>query len=148
MSHIRVTCRSVSLFTALAALLLMRSGSVSAAQAGWQLVDYHQQTCVRLGNPYNPSPTTYYAIWINGTWTQPINASVTQLPAHSSFSTNYLPLAPGSSTGVYSLASVSVTVSPDTPIGIHTLAISATDGTSMQSIPVTLRVTTTKCRAY
>ena len=67
MSHFRVTFRSVSLFTVLAALLLMRGGSVSAAASAWQLVDYQQATCVRLGNPYVPSPTTYYGIWINGT---------------------------------------------------------------------------------
>ncbi len=64
MSHIRVKWRRVSLLTALAALVLMRSGGVSAAAAAWQLVDYQQATCVRLGNPYVPSPTTYYGIWI------------------------------------------------------------------------------------
>jgi hypothetical protein len=117
---------------------------VSARQPGGRLVTVGSRRA--QAGESTSSPTTYYGIWIKGTWKSPIDAGANPLPPHASYSTSYTPIPPGSSDGVDSLAYVVVQVSPDTPVGLYTLGVWASDGTMMQSVPVTLRVQTSKCR--
>jgi len=109
---------------------------------GWQLLDYAQEGCVNIASPYSDR-TTYYGIWINGTWTHSVNAGVRNAPAGSTSWGSYLPIAPGSSDGTYSLAYVAVQVAPGTPEGTYTLNLWADDSTRRQSVPVTLVVADT-----
>ena len=51
-----------------------------------------------------------------------------------------LPIQPGSSDGIYSLAYVAVQVAPDTPVGTYIVSLWVNDGTRRQAVPVTLIV--------
>jgi hypothetical protein len=102
-------------------------------------MDYHQSAC------FSPRVTTsYYGIWIKGTWTRPINIGITNLPSGGSYSTSYAPIPPGSSTGEYSLAYVAVQIPTTTQVGTYTASLWASQGKTKQTVPVTL-VVKTKC---
>jgi hypothetical protein len=116
-----------------------RSGTTAAT---WTLVDYQQNNCVKSAT----GGTTYYGIWISGSWSHSVDVGAQSLPAGASYSTSYAPIAPGSSTGVYSLAYVAVTV-PPTAVATYTPSIWASDGVDRQAVPVTLRVQV-KCTNY
>jgi len=142
----RGRCR-VRLLTSLAAVftaaLCVGLGSATSARApAWQLMDYQQSAC------YSPRVTTnYFGIWIKGTWKRPINIGAQGLPAGATQWNSYAPIAPGSSTGVYSLAYVAVQLPATTPVGTYTAALWATDGRSRQTVPITLNMTT-RCGNY
>lgn len=107
----------------------------STAAASWQLIDYQQSVCyvsTRGG-------TSYYGIWISGSWTHTIDVGASGLPAGGSYYTSYAPIPPGSSDGVGSLAYVAV-VLPSTPVAVYPASIWADDGTTRESVPVTIRV--------
>jgi hypothetical protein len=148
MEQMRICIRRLGFLVLLAALLApatasARSGA-SAAQASWQLVDNPQSVCFRSSGV----STGYYAVWIRGTWTRPIDIGLDGLPAGATTWTNYAPIPPGSSSGVYSLASVAAQLPQGTPVGTFTARLWASDGRTRQSVPVTLRVVESKCRAY
>src|SRR5262245_41640001 len=105
----------------------------------WQLVDWSQQTCVNIGSP-SSDRTTYYGIYINGRWNNSITGGIRNAPADSTQWGSYLPIPPGSSDGQYSLAYVALQLAPDTAIGLYTLKLWTSDGTTRQSVPVTLEV--------
>jgi hypothetical protein len=113
----------------------------------WLLENYSQQTCLVAGSA-ETAMTTYYGVWINGTWKQPINVRVTNTPAGTQFWSYQTPIPAGSSRGIYSLAVEAVQVPSNTPIGTYTLQLAATDGKLQQSVPVTLSVQTTCGRGY
>lgn len=110
--------------------------------SAWHLVDYAQRAC------FDTHVTdSYYGVWISGRWTHAINVGAQQLPAGGAYNTSYAPIAPGSSTGVYSLAYVHVMLPPTTPIGSYTASLWASDGSSSQSVPIVLDVRAS-CRSY
>ena len=104
-------------------------------QATWHLVDYQQKAC------FSARVTdSYFGIWISGRWTHAINVGAQRLPAGGGYDTSYAPIAPGSSTGVYSLAYVHVTLPSSTAIGTYTASLWASDGSRWQSVPIVLDV--------
>jgi hypothetical protein len=124
-------------------LLVITGGPVVAATkaqaprpaaATWKLVDYQQKAC------FSPSvKTSSYGIWIKGTWKRAINVGIKNLPSAGSYTTSYAPIPPGSSTGVYSLAYVNLTLN-NPPNGTYTAKLWAADGTTGQAVPVTVTV--------
>ena len=112
----------------------------------WQLVDNAQKGCVNISSPYSDR-TTYYAIWIEGSWTHSLNAGVRNAPDGSTSWGSYLPIQPGSSDGIYSLAYVAVQVAPDTPLGTYIASLWVNEGTRRQAVPVTL-VVADSCSDY
>lgn len=115
-------------------LLLAMTTSVHA-QTTWQLMDYHQSSCFDQ-NVHD----TYYGIWIKGKWTHQINVGITRLPTGGSYTTDYAPIPPGSSDGVGSLAYVHTTIPANTPLGTYTARLWASDGTTRETVAVTLVV--------
>jgi hypothetical protein len=116
----------------------------SAAGATWQLIDNHQRTCyvsTRGG-------TSYYGIWISGTWKRKVNVGADALPAGGSYYTSYAPIAPGSSDGVGSLAYVAVVLPVGTAVGTYTSSLWASDGRVKQAVPISEVVNATSCRHY
>jgi hypothetical protein len=110
----------------------------------WHLIDNHQRSCwvsTRGG-------TSYYGIWISGTWKRKVNVGADGLPAGGSFYTSYAPIAPGSSNGVGSLAYVAVVLPVGTPVGTYTSSLWASDGRTKQAVPITLVVQATSCSHY
>jgi uncharacterized protein DUF5980 len=103
--------------------------------AYWQLVDNHQNVCLNVN-----SSTAYYGIWIKGTWNHPIDVGLDNIPNGGTFTTSYTPIPPGSSTGEYSLAYAAAHIPAGTATGTYTLRLWANDGSSWQSVPVTLIV--------
>jgi hypothetical protein len=121
-----------------------------AATPTWQLLDYGQKGCIRPSNPYTDL-ITYVGIWINGTWTHSINAGLSSTPEGSTtWSNSVLPLPPGSSDGVGGLATIALQIPRSTVPAIYTVQLWASDGTSTQQVPFTLRVapSTEKCSSY
>ena len=112
------------------------------APANWQLVDYSQKICFT-----STSTTGWFGIWISGTWTHSVSIGIDGLPAGGSFTTSYAPIAPGTSTGVYSLAYVGVQLASKTPVGSTTASLWASDGTTKKSVPVTI-VVQASCHSY
>jgi hypothetical protein len=70
------------------------------------------------------------------------------LPAGGSYYTFYAPIAPGSSDGVGSLAYVAVVIPVGEAVGTYTASIWASDGTTKESVPITLVVNATSCAHY
>jgi len=110
--------------------------------SNWQLVDYQQKLCFS-----SVVTTGYFGIWISGTWTHAINIGIDGLPPGGTFWTSYAPIAPGTSTGIYSLAYVAVQLSSTTPVGTTTASLWASDGTTKESVPVTIAVQAS-CKGY
>jgi hypothetical protein len=104
-------------------------------QPTWHLVDYGQKVCFS-----SRVTDSYFGVWISGRWTHSINVGAQRLPAGGGYDTSYAPIAPGSSTGEYSLAYVHVMLAPTTPIGAYTASLWASDGRSSQSVPIVLDV--------
>jgi hypothetical protein len=142
-----VRCAVISLF-------VIAGGPVGAASAArtptrtpgaaptWQLVDYQQKAC------FSPNvKTSFYGIWINGTWKHAINVGIDNVPIASSYTTSYTPIPPGSSTGVYSLAYVNLTLKNTRKVGTYTASLWASDGTTRESVPVTV-IVQASCRHY
>jgi hypothetical protein len=117
--------------------LAVRGGGGGGGAGNWQLVDYAQSACFSA-NVHD----AYYGVWINGTWTKAINVGASGLPAGASFDTSYAPIPPGSSTGIYSLAYVHVTMTTNPPVGTYTASMWATDGKTTKSVPIVLNVKT------
>ena len=113
-----------------------------AGPSSWLLVDYSQKACIGSN-----SKDTYYGIWINGTWTRTVNVGADNLPAGASYDTTYAPIAPGTSTGIYSLAYVRVVLNPRPAAGSYTASLWASDGTTRESVPITI-VVQDSCRSY
>jgi hypothetical protein len=112
------------------------------SSATWQLVDYQQKVC------FSPNVTTsYYGIWINGTWKHSITVGINKLPIAYSYTTSYTPIPPGSSTGVYSLAYVNLTLKDTRSVGTYTASLWAYDGTTREAVPVTV-IVKDSCRHY
>jgi len=115
-----------------------------AAASAWQLIDNQQKSCyvsTRGG-------TSYYGIWIAGTWTHQIDVGATALPAGGSYYTSYAPIAAGTSDGVGSLAYVDVVLPVGAAVGTFTASMWASDGTTTQAVPITIVVNATSCRHY
>jgi hypothetical protein len=103
--------------------------------APWHLEDYQQSSC------FSPNVgDAYYGVYIEGRWRRSINVGASNLPPGGSFSTNYAPIPPGSSTGDYTLAYVHVTLSPLPPLGTYTASLWASTGRIRQSVPIELVV--------
>jgi len=133
---VRLICALLMLIAAIvAAPPAASAGARSVVAATWQLVDYHPDSCVTTRGG-----TKYYGIFISGSWATAIDVGAASLPAGASFSTSYAPIAPGSSTGVYSLAYVAVAFPANLPLGTIAVSIWADDGLERQSLPWTLRV--------
>jgi len=113
----------------------------------WLLESYAQTTCDVQGNPAFEM-ITYYGVWINGSWTRPITASITHLPTGAtSWATYTDPLPAGSSDGIGSVTDLAVQILSNTPLGTYTLSLVATDGKLTQQVPITL-VVKTSCASY
>jgi hypothetical protein len=132
--------RTLLAFFVVVALVLGASVAGPAAawpkpQPTWHLVDYGQRACFS-----SRVTDSYFGVWISGRWTHAINVGAQGLPAGGGYDTSYAPIAPGSSTGEYSLAYVHVRLSPTTPIGTYTASLWASDGSRPQSVPIILDV--------
>ena len=137
MRHNSPAIRGLVALLALTAPLLgtATAHATTAAAQPWQLVDYHQNLC------YSPNVTSsYYGIWIKGTWNHRVNVGINGLPTGGSYTTSYAPIAAGSSTGEYSLAYVDAAIPASTPQGTYTARLWADDGTRRDRVPVTLTV--------
>src|SRR5262249_41523409 len=127
----------ITMLAVLAAVLMIPLASASAGTGarGWQLVDYQQSAC------FSPNVTsTWYGIWLKGTWKHPVQIGAEDLPAGGSFSTSDGPIPPGSSTGIYSLAYVEVTIPASTPVGTYGATLWAKSGRVEHTVPITLAV--------
>jgi hypothetical protein len=132
----------LSLFVGVA--LLVGTPLVDAAAARprprstWHLVDYGQSAC------FDTRVTdSYFGVWISGRWSHAINVGAQRLPAGGGYNTSYAPIAPGSSTGEYSLAYVHVILAPSTAIGTYTASLWARDGARSERVPIVLDVRAT-----
>jgi hypothetical protein len=105
------------LVAVVAALLIPLAGTAARAAGtpSWQLMDYQQRTCYKAGRA---SPN-YYGVSVKGSWTHALDAGVSGLAVGSTTWTFYVPIAPGSSDGVGSLAYVAVQIPASTPIGTY-----------------------------
>jgi uncharacterized protein DUF5980 len=107
----------------------------AARRATWHLEDYRQSGCFSA-NVHD----TYYGIYIDGRWRNPINVGADHLPLGGSYDTSYAPIPPGSSNGEFSLAYVHVTLSPNPPNGRYVASMWANDGSVQQRVPIVLEV--------
>lgn len=130
---------ALGLVTALALTLV---GSQPAAAAGhrppvpsWQLTNIGQRICI----PADQSWWTYFWITIDGTWSRPLEVGARNLPAGTSTSLPHAPIPPGSSDGHTAINLISVTL-PPLPFGVYQPVLTASDGVSTQSVPVTVTV--------
>nr|WP_062338522.1 DUF5980 family protein [Herbidospora sakaeratensis] len=122
---------------ALTAGLLMALFAASAAPASaatWTLRDLQQRICVDAA--YGRS--TYFLVSVEGTWSSTIGATVQNLPPGSSTS-GTSPIPPGSNYGGTVQTAVGVTI-PPTPVGVYAAQLRATDGTDVQTVPLTVDV--------
>lgn len=115
-----------------------------ATTGSWQLIDNQQKTCYVTTR----DGTSYYGIWISGTWTHQITIGADTLPAGGSYYTFYAPIPAGSSDGIGSLAYVAVVLPAGTPVGTYTASLWASDATTTEAVPITLVVNATSCRHY
>ena len=120
------------------------SSAASAATATWKLIDNHQRTCYVSSR----GGTSYYGIWISGTWRHRINVGAQGLPAGGSYYTSYAPIPPGSSDGVGSLAYVALVLPAGASVGTYTSSLWASDGRTRQTVPITEVVQATSCSRY
>lgn len=147
MQPIRRTAAVLLILAGLTLVSLPGSAPALAAQpaaATWTLVDYQQRTCYVSAR----GGTNYYGIWISGKWSHKINIGASALPAGAAQWNSYAPIPPGSSDGVYSLAYVAVQLPPGTPVGTVTSTLWANDGTTTETVPITLVVNASSCRRY
>jgi hypothetical protein len=138
------TLLAVSLIGSGQALAAGAASSATSAKASWKLIDYQQRTCyvsTRGG-------TSYYGIWISGTWRHRVNVGASGLPAGGSYYTSYAPIPPGSSDGIGSLAYVAVVLPAGATVGTYTSSLWASDGTTRQAVPITEVVQATSCSHY
>jgi len=130
--------RSLTTLLAVLAVLLtvpLTTAAAGTAPHGWRLVDYQQSAC------FSPNVTsTWYGIWLKGTWKHPVQIGAEDLPAGGSYSTSDAPIPPGSSTGIYSLAYVEVTIPATTPVGTYGATLWAKSGKVEHTVPITLVV--------
>jgi hypothetical protein len=84
-------------------LLVSLTADASGKRASWQLINARQKACVNVTNPYSDY-TSYYGIWVKGSWRASLNAGLENAPAGSTIWGSSLPIPPGSSDGVGSLA--------------------------------------------
>ena len=116
----------------LGCLLVIASTTDSAIARrppAWQPVDWGQALCVSVGTD-GSEPTAHYGIYLDGRWNESINAGLRDSPAGSTQWGSYLPIGPGSSNGEYSLAYVALQLASDTPAGLYTITLWASDGTT------------------
>jgi hypothetical protein len=136
------------LLATMLAVTLLGSGQAAAARsaptAKWQLIDNHQRTCY-VGTR---GGTSYYGIWISGTWKHRINVGASALPPGGSYYTSYAPIPAGSSNGVGSLAYVAVVLPTGAAVGTYTSSLWASDGRTKQAVSITLVVQATSCSHY
>ena len=134
------------LLATLLGLSLLGSGSAGAAgsAASWKLIDNHQRTCYVSSR----GGTSYYGMWISGTWRHRINVGASALPAGGSYYTSYAPIPPGSSDGVGSLAYVALVLPAGASVGTYTSSLWASDGRTRQTVPITEVVQATSCSRY
>jgi hypothetical protein len=135
------------LFTAVLAVTTLIGAEAApvnaAAKPTWQLIDNHQKTCyvsTRGG-------TSYYGIWISGTWRRRVNVGADALPAGGSYYTSYAPIPAGSSDGVGSLAYVAVVLPTGTAVGTYLSSLWASDGKTKERVPIT-EVVQASCGHY
>jgi hypothetical protein len=138
-----VAVATVSALLALVAALALAPGAVASTKpphappSRWQLVDYAQRAC------FSPNVhDAYFGIYIDGSWTSAVNIGASGLPSGGSFDTSYAPIAPGSSTGEYSLAYVHVMFATTPAVGIYTASMWASDGRTTRQVPIVLDVRT------
>jgi hypothetical protein len=136
------------LLASILAVSLVGSGQAVAASTSakpsWQLIDNHQRTCyvsTRGG-------TSYYGIWISGTWRHRVNVGAQDLPAGGSYYTFYAPIPAGSSDGIGSLAYVALVMPAGATVGTYTSSLWASDGKTKQAVPITEVVQAASCSHY
>jgi hypothetical protein len=148
------TARSTlkTLVPVLVAALMLAATLVAASQtdaradakAGWRLIDNHQRSCYVSSR----GGTSYYGIWISGSWTRRINVGASDLPTGASYYTSYAPIPPGSSDGVGSLAYVAVVLPAGASVGSYTSQLWAAVGKARQTVPITEVVQSSSCSHY
>jgi hypothetical protein len=137
------TRRSVRLLlgpAAALALMLIGSAPAPAAPAGdakptWTLRDIGQTTCVTSSSGH---PGTYFLAPVFGTWSTTITTGMRNLPPGST-SVGGTPIPPGSNNGNTILGFVQISIAP-APVGVYTPEVWASDGTTTQAVPVTVKV--------
>lgn len=133
-------CRAVGLATGLVLTLsTVTSGPEPSAITGtstatWTLVDYQQSDCVTA----NSGRSTYFPIWISGSWSTTLEVGLRSLPEGSRAGES-APIPPGSNDGSDALRAVPVTI-PPIPAGVYTAQLFASNEADTQTVPITLRV--------
>jgi hypothetical protein len=116
--------------------LLVPASPVGAVPATrWRLEDYHQVGCFS-----DASRDVYFGVWLRGTWTSPVDVQAKGLVRGSSYTTEYVPIRPGSSDGHQALAYVHVTMRRLPSIGQYPAVMWASDGSQRQRVPIVLDV--------
>ena len=135
------------LFTAVLAVTTLIGAEAApvnaAATPTWHLIDNHQKACyvsTRGG-------TSYYGIWISGSWKRRVNVGADGLPTGGSYYTSYAPIPVGSSDGVGSLAYVAVVLPTGTAVGTYTSSLWASDGRTKERVAIT-EVVQASCGHY
>jgi hypothetical protein len=133
----RVGCATAILASvgAFAPLVVGPASAAPSADATWHLVAHHQHACFDT-NVHD----AWYGVFIDGTWSHPIEVGVKRLPAGGSFSTSYTPIAPGSANGRYTLAYADTKLVSTTPVGTYKAVLWASDGSTTDRIRVELDV--------
>src|SRR5581483_7419422 len=123
----------VALVAAVAAISA-NAGQARSSRPSWRLMDYQQTACFSRN-----VTTSWYGVWIKGTWTHSIQVGAARLPGGGTYASEGS-IPPGSSIGDYSLGYVRVDLRPDTPLGTYTARLWATDGSTKERVPITLEV--------
>src|SRR5260221_5572595 len=101
----------------------------------WRLLDGHSTIC------YDGQSTgVFFRVQIRGSWTKTVDVWVDNLPKNASFATIAAPISPGSSNGEDTLAFVNLQFDNSIPRGTYTSTLLVSDGGSIESVPITVKV--------
>lgn len=137
---LRSTPRAVRTALALAAVLaLMLAGSPAPASASpgtttWRLQTWEQRICIAAGGTH----WTYFLVVLDGTWPAPVRVALRDLPA-GTVTDEPQRLAPGTGDGSRVQTLLQATL-PPLPHGVYRASLTASDGRSTQSAPITVQV--------
>lgn len=137
---LRSTPRTLRLVLALTAgLALMLAGSPAPASASsgtttWRLQTWEQRICIQA----NQTHWTYFLVVLDGEWSRPIQLGVRDLPAGTVPDAPLPQIPPGTGNGSLVQELVQMTL-PPLPHGVYRAELTASDGRSTQSSPITIQ---------
>lgn len=114
------------------------TATTGAASSTWTLVDWQQRLCATPNDPR----LLYFFVGLEGTWSVPITAGYTGMPAGTDVLYDPWTVEPGSADGHHVQVWAVFRLS-GAPLGRHVPSIWATDGIVTQSVPVILDIRST-----